>query len=394
MAPGALVGTNILDRLHPDELERAILQMTTDEQTGLSPGITRFRALHADGEYVPVEIFAADVGDGAEDLIGVYARSGVHQVFLEDVMAALLQGVTRHEALAPVCNTIQWHGMGSHLAIGWSESGRFHQVSTGLPDELGGGDGATGTPWAECRVSRAEVQASVAVLDQDRRRLANELGISSFWIAPVFWHDVEPPATVTIWTRSDGPSTDVHSYGMRIARNMVELILRWCDQVEELSQAARQDALTGLANRRSLYSSLHAATGRGAVLYCDLDRFKPINDEFGHAAGDELLRMAALRLEGCVRESDVVARLGGDEFAVLCVGAGPEEATEVAERIRVALLLPFAIEAGEVTIGVSIGVAVGADGLDEELLSRADAALGEAKASGRANVKVAKDLPG
>jgi cyclic di-GMP phosphodiesterase Gmr len=130
------------------------------------------------------------------------------------------------------------------------------------------------------------------------------------------------------------------------------------------------------------------------VLYCDLDRFKPINDEFGHAAGDELLRMAALRLEGCVRESDVVARLGGDEFAVLCVGAGPEEATEVAERIRVALLLPFAIEAGEVTIGVSIGVAVGADGLDEELLSRADAALGEAKASGRANVKVAKDLPG
>lgn len=365
--------------------------MTSDEQTGLSPGITRFRVLDVNRAYVPVEIFTADVSDGAENLIGVYARSGVHQVFLEDIMAALLQGATRHEALTPVCNTIQWHDLGSHLAISWSESGRFHQVSTGLPDELGGGDESSGTPWAECRSSWDEVVANANGLDENLRRLAAELHIFAFWIAPVFWHEHEPPATITIWTRSDGPAPDVHSYGMRIARNMVELILRWCDQVEELGRAARQDALTGLANRRGLVSSLRAATGRGAVLYCDLDRFKPTNDELGHAAGDELLRMVAVWLESCVRDSDVVARIGGDEFAVVRVSASPDEATEVAERIRLALLQPFTISAGEVTIGVSIGVAFGKDGLDEALLSQADEALAEAKASGRANVKVARD---
>ena len=96
---------------------------------------------------------------------------------------------------------------------------------------------------------------------------------------------------------------------------MVELILRWTDQQGSLERAAHLDALTGLANRRVFFDTLAATADGGAVLYCDLDRFKPVNDDLGHFAGDTVLRVAARRLEGCVRDGDLVGRLGGDEFA-------------------------------------------------------------------------------
>jgi len=157
----------------------------------------------------------------------------------------------------------------------------------------------------------------------------------------------------------------------------------------EMTFLARHDALTGLANRAVFADRLeHALTrrhGRVAVLFCDLDGFKAVNDRLGHAVGDEVLVDGAGRIAALVRPSDTAARIGGDEFAVLVEDVGrPEDALALADRIRDALGRSFAIDGREVRIGVSIGVACASHGdTGEELLRNADTAMYQAKVRGR-----------
>jgi len=154
---------------------------------------------------------------------------------------------------------------------------------------------------------------------------------------------------------------------------------------------ARHDALTGLINRPTFHAALEQALrerddGELALLFIDLDRFKPVNDAYGHARGDELLQHVAQRLRGCVREGDVLARLGGDEFAVLQPAAGqPEAASALSRRITTALRAPFELQGQRVHIGCSIGVAVAPFDGDNaaSILHRADLAMFRAKTDGR-----------
>jgi diguanylate cyclase (GGDEF)-like protein len=153
---------------------------------------------------------------------------------------------------------------------------------------------------------------------------------------------------------------------------------------ERLIDLTLHDALTGLANRVLFADRLAHAVERSrrskervAVLFIDLDRFKRVNDNHGHAAGDELLRQAAERMRRAVRPADTIARLGGDEFTVLCEDLGAvNDAGWVADRVSDALERPFDLFGTEITIGVSIGIAV-ADRHDsaETVLAKADAAM-------------------
>jgi diguanylate cyclase (GGDEF)-like protein len=155
--------------------------------------------------------------------------------------------------------------------------------------------------------------------------------------------------------------------------------------VDEITHQATHDQLTGLGNRLQFTGQLRAAidaarTGRQSVtlLYMDLDGFKPVNDEFGHDVGDQLLVAMAKRLVACTRSEDTVARLGGDEFAVLIDGrTGTSDAEAVSDRLASALTDPFMIEGHELYLGVSIGRAVfPVDAEDPDgLLRSADAAM-------------------
>jgi diguanylate cyclase (GGDEF)-like protein/PAS domain S-box-containing protein len=154
---------------------------------------------------------------------------------------------------------------------------------------------------------------------------------------------------------------------------------------------AHHDALTGLLNRGALRERLANAVGHSqqgkscAVLHLDLDRFKEVNDTFGHPAGDDLLRSVAKRLLSCVRKADTVARLGGDEFVILCQGEEqPHAAARLAARVIAELLRPHEIEGRPVSIGVSIGVAVAPEDGHEptQIMTRADLALYGAKRDG------------
>jgi diguanylate cyclase (GGDEF)-like protein/PAS domain S-box-containing protein len=165
---------------------------------------------------------------------------------------------------------------------------------------------------------------------------------------------------------------------------------------ERLTHQAYYDALTGLANRSLFQHELAAAlpvaaTGTVAVLFCDLDGFKAVNDSQGHDAGDALLGIVAERLRRCVRPSDVVARFGGDEFAVLvrdddAMGA----AREIAERVAVSLQTPIGLDGREIRVGVSIGIAGVAPQAEsvDVLLRNADLAMYRAKADRHASVVV------
>ena len=162
---------------------------------------------------------------------------------------------------------------------------------------------------------------------------------------------------------------------------------------EKIALLARTDGLTGLANRSTFLERLQqifAAAKRGAVpfavLYLDLDKFKPVNDTFGHPTGDLLLREVGRRLKSCIRETDLIARLGGDEFAVLQSEVKePAAAGELAARIQAELCRPYVLGDNEAHISVSIGICpFGAGIVDADaMLAQADLALYRSKEEGR-----------
>lgn len=166
-----------------------------------------------------------------------------------------------------------------------------------------------------------------------------------------------------------------------------------------LQQLALYDSLTGLANRTLLLDRLHSALQRSnrdqqplALLYLDLDHFKQVNDNFGHAVGDLLLQQTAQRILQVVRQTDTVARFGGDEFVVLLEQLHQADtALLVAEKIRQALARPFLLADQQLLIAPSIGLALFPEhGTDSrQLLQRADSAMYQAKRDGGDRIKQA-----
>jgi diguanylate cyclase (GGDEF)-like protein len=167
---------------------------------------------------------------------------------------------------------------------------------------------------------------------------------------------------------------------------------------EQLRHQAYHDGLTGLPNRLHLLEAVEHELERGvgstAVLYLDLDRFKTVNDTWGHGAGDELLSEFAKRLAGSIRTQDLAARLGGDEFAVLVREADAEAAIAAARRMLDEIDGTYRLGCGDVACHVSVGIAVGAAGITtgEDLIRNADIAMYSVKRSERAYTLYEADL--
>lgn len=202
----------------------------------------------------------------------------------------------------------------------------------------------------------------------------------------VYWEDVHIAPVAT-------PEGNVANYAVVIAD-----ISERKEAEEKMQHLARYDQLTDLPNRSMVEDRLQQALATAkrdktqmALMFIDLDKFKPINDTLGHDVGDMVLKEAAKRMQGCVRESDTVGRIGGDEFVVLLTTVDSDQhAALVAEKIRHALNQPIALFGQDLHISSSIGVAIypehGADG--KTLVKNADAAMYYAKEAGRNSVRL------
>jgi len=203
----------------------------------------------------------------------------------------------------------------------------------------------------------------------------------------------------TIWICLSARAVRAPAGELRFVEGIVQDITARKRLLEQLTHSAFYDGLTGLPNRAMFMDRLKLALQREerrpdyrfAVLFLDLDRFKYINDSFGHLTGDELLMAMAKRLKTLTRGMDMVARFGGDEFAVLLEEIESfAHATVVADRIRDALSAPFLVSGLELYTSASVGIVLSTSkyGSGEEVLRDADIALYGAKATGRAQYRV------
>lgn len=181
------------------------------------------------------------------------------------------------------------------------------------------------------------------------------------------------------------------------AQLVVTLVRRLEDHVSATRAQATLDPLTGIANRRFFEERCETVFARMppcdlSVVLIDLDKFKYVNDNYGHLVGDDVLKAVVERCRSAVRDSDMVARLAGDEFVVLLPVTEPGEAIRVATRIRDAVAsAPLATRKGPVPVTVSVGVANrrAADGSITDLIERADKAMYRSKQHGRDMVSIA-----
>jgi diguanylate cyclase (GGDEF)-like protein/PAS domain S-box-containing protein len=263
-------------------------------------------------------------------------------------------------------------------------SPRWHAI-LGQPEEAG--DDTPGA-WFELVASDDLVRLRAAIkdhLDGDTPHLECE-------------HRMRHADRSWRWVMTRGIATrDANGTPIRMAGSLSDMTDRRIAQLR-LERDARHDTLTGLPNRTLFGDRLDAILERSAgepsrgcaVLFLDLDDFKPVNDTFSHAVGDQLLIVLAERLQGAVRPGDTVARLGGDEFTVLLdqiVDAG--DAKVIADRVLRSLDEAFNIDGNRLQVSASIGIALSSPGLGSTaLIANADLAMYDAKHHGRARTAV------
>lgn len=192
------------------------------------------------------------------------------------------------------------------------------------------------------------------------------------------------------WNQSSGMSMTIRVTGALAALVISFLIFAQLNSFKRIQYLALHDPLTGLANRRLFDEQLKQCIAcalrrksKFSILYIDLDNFKPVNDQYGHKQGDNVLIEVAGRIRKSVRASDIIARMGGDEFMLLLHTTGtPGAASGVAEKLTREISRPIRIDTGDsVSVGASIGVGIYPDNGDsaEELIKHADSAMYKAK---------------
>jgi diguanylate cyclase (GGDEF)-like protein/PAS domain S-box-containing protein len=418
-----LTGHNILEFVDQADLPLvmgtiAYLLETTDTVRPME-----FRFHRPDGTQGVLEAVGANCID--DPLIGgivVQAHDVTERRVTDEVLEVIAAGGTFEDTLRLLAHLVEVQIGDCRGVIGVDPHEDRYRIAASTRDIV---DEQTDTaqagplrlPWAEAIATRRPViHVDLSTLSPELRADAEAQGFEACWVFPVIGPGSQGLVGCLIaWRTRPGPPSPGDQVSMDRIGRLLTLAVERRDTHDLLLHAARHDALTGLPNRaqffRHLARELHRDGHLVAVLYLDLDRFKPINDHYGHRAGDQVLTQIARRIEGVLRPRDLTARLGGDEFGVLCSQLRDEaEAVVIAERLIQAveqpLLLPVdSIRSPElsalagapviditdrvqpvmVSVGVSIGIAFGhqSGSDDERLVELADAAMYQAKASGR-----------
>ena len=390
------------DAWHPDDVlivplsasdGRPLAFLSLDDPVGgRRPGDAALEVLSA------VAAIAAGVIEHAQ-LAAAAARHRAAVQHLLRVSSELTASRTRGEMLRAVCEGIR-DALGFELAgvfLDECGDGRLLPVA-GIGVDLVEGLGSFTAAALERMIAPELVREGCVLLDSETARaLAAEAGMPTVYASrnngrgPLAWdhhwlmvplRDRAGALLGFLW--ADDPADRLQPgvdelRALRAFANHAVGAIEIARQVERLRELAEHDPLTGLRNRRGFEQGL---AGRRALLICDLDHFKRVNDTLGHPAGDDVLCRFADLLRACTREDDAAIRLGGEEFALVLSDVGEREALAVAERLRREVAAEF--RDFPVGISVSVGIADAAAGDDPELLVRAaNRALFAAKRLGR-----------
>jgi diguanylate cyclase (GGDEF)-like protein/PAS domain S-box-containing protein len=262
---------------------------------------------------------------------------------------------------------------------------------------------APGTRWAaydEALASMEHVAIShPSEADDETAQAMRAARIESFTVLPVRNDAGVRGLIVSFFGRQRELSEAAVDLKLSITKQAMQT-LKTMRLQRQLEQLALYDELTGLANRKLLQEQLSLAIASAlrdgtslALMFIDLDGFKAVNDQIGHAAGDDVLRGVADRLRGVVRQNDLVGRLGGDEFVVICETVDQESARAVAERILEAIRQPYDGIPAALPVSASVGVVLSQPAghsvpTSDELLTKADAAMYTSKNSGRDRITI------
>ncbi|HRW37064.1 MAG TPA: EAL domain-containing protein [Aquihabitans sp.] len=398
------------DAVHPDDLPRVLADW---ERSLASPGVevsseSRMRA--ADGSWHDISITGVNLLDDPEVggvVITTRNITALRQAErLASSQAAVLERVARGapttEIAGDCIELMHRNGLRGIASIYLLEGDRLELRAGDAPRSVRDWVREPVRDPARSLCDRAMatetpvviVDLGMAELDEGLRAIVAAEGIRSAWSVPIASiSSGRPVGSLSILAEEAVEPTAHERQVADVAASLVAIAVERERNESQLAHQALHDALTGLPNRALLLDRTdHAlarreATGASlALLFCDVDRFKVINDSLGHNVGDQLLVAFADRLRAVVSPTDTVARFGGDEFVVLLEEvAGPEEPVRLAEQLAAALEEPFVLAGGkEVYLTASIGLAMADDhAAGDEWLRDADAAMYRAKDEGR-----------
>lgn len=392
--PATLVGRGLDSIVAPESLSDAYAAFNAiDEAFEIAPwgGVgLPLRIMHADGSTIACEVSAITTKRTGLPWYVVYIRRAGYEQALDLAIEAMAEGAAPGDVLARLVGLLEQMVPGSVVAIGDQWSGTGFGVVAGRVAPLLVAEPTA--PWVEALATGVDVVRELDELSAPVAALARAHGFAACWVHPVTVPgDLDPIAAIVLWrTRSGRPAPFTWTTVCRVGQ-LLRLTLQWDRSHSTLQYAATHDPLTGLANRQAFLDRLDGvarqAGDQTAVLYVDLDHFKPVNDHLGHPVGDRVLEIVANRLREALRPGDLVARFGGDEFAVLCERLASADAVEtVATRLREVVRRPVTPLAGssyEVCLDASIGIAHVGNASTDRVLTHADDAMRAAKTAGR-----------
>lgn len=390
--PREVRGRNVIEFTPAEEVDRALQsidELTRHDELGIGVP-TAFPIIRKDGTWTWMVIGAVPLLDPPVEGMTFYFLPWDAQLHFDEFFASLLAGdpldVVLTRLALSVAISLEVAGVSIHHGF---DGSTFRAVAgAGHPAGL---EAVVDGPWHQAaRTGEAHHVAvsSIEGIGPD----VEASGLRGCWAIPVPAHDGLDPldgAVMTVWRRVHVPPVRAHDFVIDRSLRYVQLALVRSAEHRQLAHLADHDHLTGVANRtrfeRIVGEALAGSTGDVAVLYCDLDGFKAVNDERGHAVGDDLLVEVARRLTAVVGGAGEVARMGGDEFTVV-VPEGGDVARRTAQRLVGAFGRPVDVDGAPVTLGLSVGLAIGRASTAEELIRRADVALYRAKEAGGAQV--------
>lgn len=366
-----IIGRSIADLIDDEHWPR-VQALLAQSGSGINiSGV--FRARRHDGTFLWVDAIATTTVDGADRVLRVVRVRDVDSEYRAN------QRVRRSEARFRTA--MNSSPVGTALI---DDTGRLTQVNDSLCQLLGrqAQDLLGQSLWDLTSPDELQRATWNRVMAGDGESSLDEVEMRS------------ADGSLLIVQQALAPVTDTEGSHTHVVAQFIDVTAAQQARVL-LEFQATHDALTELKNRRAVLAAITATlshpvrTGtRLAVLYCDLDRFKPVNDADGHGVGDEVLVEAGRRIRRCVRQGDVVGRMGGDEFVVVLMGVHDEQnARMVAEQVRAAVAKPMLIGDVVVQVTLSIGTALAEPGdTSEDVLAKADRALYAAKNTGRDRV--------